>query len=426
MIKVTTVNNPQNQLKKIKNRSLNFSEKTKKTVSTILHQIQKKGNSAVQFYAKKYDQLQGSLKLPIETLTAQAKLCPLTVKKAINLAIANVKSFHKNQTEKSWMQKSKTGTVLGQIVRPLERIGVYVPGGAGMYPSSVIMNVVPAQIAGVKNIVITTPVKQTIDPATAYAIKKLNISEVYQIGGAQAIGLLAYGTQNCIKVDKIVGPGNQFVALAKKEVFGEVDIDMVAGPSEIMVMADDSVNPNWIAADLLSQAEHGSSYEASILITTSNDYALKVKQCLSSQIKQSPKKQLLTKTLKQFGQIFVVDNWKQGSEIVNYLAPEHLEIITHQNSSIIPLIKNAGAIFVGPYSSEPVGDYFAGPSHVLPTNGSARFFSPLGVYDFFKRTSYIEYSQKDLKTNGQHIINLANAEGFIHHANAIEQRLNQS
>jgi histidinol dehydrogenase len=341
----------------------------------------------------------------------------------INAAIKKDKDFHKNQMEKSWSFKGQDGETLGQRIRPLKRVGLYVPGGAGAYPSTVIMNAVPAMVAGVQDIVVTTPSAGGLNPAVAYTIQKLAIQEVYKIGGAQAVGLLAYGAGKITGVDKIVGPANVYAALAKKEVFGTVDIDMIAGPSEILVMFDETADPDWIAADLLSQAEHGSGYEAAIGITTSLQAAEWVKECVIQQVEQSPKRKLLEEVLKRFGRIFIVQDWEQGIALSDAIAPEHLEIIAKDEVRIADEIQNAGAIFIGAYSSEPVGDYFAGPNHVLPTNGTSRFSSPLGVYDFLKRTSIIHYNKKAMEKHGKKIAAIADYEGFFHHAEAVRKRL---
>ena len=401
-----------------------FDTQTKNTVQKILADIQKNGHKAVVKYAKKYDLLKSNqLSVSKATLEKQASLCPAPVKTAIRAAIKNIRSFHQKQKESSWIKADKYQVKRGQLIRPLERVGIYVPGGSGVYPSSVMMNAIPAQIAGVSNIIVTTPTNQKIDPSVAFALEQLKINEVYQIGGAQAIGLLAYGTDQVKPVDKIVGPGNNFVSLAKKEVFGTVDIDMIAGPSEILVICSPSADPDWVAADLLSQAEHGSGREAALCITKTKQHAQFILECLKQQVLQSPKKELLKKTLKKYGRIFVVPSFEVGCEFANLIAPEHLELMTDNNPKWIKEIKNAGAIFDGPYSSEPVGDYFAGPNHVLPTHGTARFFSPLGVYDFYKRTSYLKYSHTAIQKEGKKIIALAEHEGFIHHADAIRKRL---
>ncbi len=305
----------------------------------------------------------------------------------------------------------------------MRRVGLYVPGGSGTYPSTVIMCAVPAIVAGVSEIVVVTPIKDGLQPSLAFVLRELGITEVYHVGGAQAIGLLAYGAKGIEPVDKIVGPSNVFAAIAKKEVFGVVDIDMIAGPSEILVLADATCDPDFVAADLLSQAEHGSGFEAAICITDNMETAQMISACADIQVEGSPKRELLEKALDQYGRILVVDNWFDGIEIANKIAPEHLEIMTSEAKKMSESIENAGAIFIGPYSSEPVGDYFAGPDHVLPTNGTARFSSPLGVYSFLKRTSIIEYSSAAMSKNGKAIASIASAEGFFHHAQAILKRL---
>ena len=285
------------------------------------------------------------------------------------------------------------------------------------------MNAVPALVAGVDEVVVTTPAKDGIHPSVAFVLRELGITEVYHIGGAQAVALLAYGAKGIEPVDKIVGPGNVFAAIAKKEVFGTVDIDMIAGPSEILVMADKTADPDFVAADLMSQAEHGSGFEAAICITDNMDMAKMISACVDEQVENSPKRELLEKVLDHFGRILVVDNWFDGVAIANRIAPEHLEIMTCEAEELSKSILNAGAVFIGPWSSEPVGDYFAGPDHVLPTNGTARFSSPLGVYDFVKRMSVIHYSQKAIQKHGKAIAEMATTEGFYHHAQAVLKRL---
>jgi histidinol dehydrogenase len=392
-------------------------------VHGILGDIRKRGHAAALEYARKHDGLKGPLAVaPAEIDKRAASLDP-ALRRAIRKAIANVRAFHERQREKSWEFRGRDGEVLGQIIRPLARVGIYVPGGAGVYPSTLIMNAVPARVAGVREIAMVTPAPGGLHPTLAYAARELGISEIYRIGGAQAVGMLAYGTAKVPRVDKIVGPGNVFAALAKKEVFGTVDIDMIAGPSEILVLCDDSADPDWVAADLLSQAEHGSGYEAAICITDSREMARAVADCAAAQAENSPKRAVLEKSLGKFGRIFVVPDWDLGCALADLLAPEHLEILTRKPEALAARLRNAGAIFLGPYSSEPVGDYFAGPNHVLPTNGSARFFSPLGTYDFYKRTSLIRYSSRALRRNGRDIAALADAEGFHHHAQAVRKRL---
>ena len=414
------------EVKALQARAPSPSPAIQNAVLEILRNVRSKGHSAVLEYARRFDGLAGSLKVSEKEMQRAADRTDSTVKAAIRKAIANVRRFHEKQKEASWSFKGSHGETLGQIIRPLDRVGIYVPGGAGIYPSTVIMNAVPARVAGVPEIVMVTPCPKGMPPAVAYAALELGVGEVYKIGGAQAVALLAYGTSQVRQVDKIVGPGNVYAALAKKEVFGIVDIDMIAGPSEVLVLFDESVNPDWVAADLLSQAEHGSGYEAVVGVTISRKAAERVSASVLAQVMASPKRKLLSKVLKKHGRLFVVPDWKLGGDLANRMAPEHVEIMTRFPRKLLPLIRNAGAVFLGPYSSEPVGDYFAGPNHVLPTNGSARFFSPLGVYDFYKRMSLIEYNEKALQADGPLIAALADAEGFFHHAAAVRKRLSRS
>ena len=408
-------------VKLLSNRDTAPSIEIEKTVRSILADVKSNGMKAVTSYAKKFDGLKGSLKVSAKELDKLANQLDNKTASAIKKAVLKVKQFDKDQTEKTWMFKGKDGETLGQIIRPLNRVGLYVPGGEGAYPSTVIMNAVPALVAGVEEIVVVTP---NLSVEVAYALKLLGIEEIYKIGGAQAVALLAYGAGKVKRVDKIVGPGNVYQAVAKKEVFGICDIDMIAGPSEILVLADETANPDWVAADLLSQAEHGSGFEAAVLITTDLQFAKWVSDCVEEQVESSPKKEVLQKSLDNFGRIFVVKDWEIGLELCDSLAPEHLEIIAKNEDKLASKVKNAGAIFVGAYSSEPVGDYMAGPNHVLPTNGTARFASPLGVYDFIKKTSYIKYNKKALDANGKAIAAIADREGFYHHAMAIRKRMN--
>ncbi|MCL2260219.1 MAG: histidinol dehydrogenase [Fibromonadales bacterium] len=388
-----------------------------KLVKDILADIKEHGLNAAIKYSKKYDGLaKNNLKISDAEIKKTASKISPKLKAALKQAIENVKVFHQKQVEKSWSFKGKNGEVLGQKIRPLKRVGLYVPGGAGAYPSTLIMNAVPAIVAGVKELVVVSP---GLHSAVAFVLRELGIKEFYHIGGAQAVGFLTY----VAGVDKIVGPGNVFAAFAKKEVFGTVDIDMIAGPSEIAVLADSTANPEWVAADMLSQAEHGSGFEASVCVTDSMLFAKKLAVCVDRQVKASPKREILEKSLAAYGRIFVAKSMKAGVDIVNRLAPEHLEIVAKNQDELEKLVENAGAIFIGPYSSEPVGDYFAGPNHVLPTNGTARFASPLGVYDFIKRTSIIKYNRGALLKNGENIAEMANSEGFYHHMRAIIIRM---
>jgi histidinol dehydrogenase len=421
IVKVTSLKHP--DVRAISNREPAPTPQIAATVQGILADIRKQGHKAALAYAKKFDGLKGPLRVPLAELDKKAAGLDATIKRAIRGAIANVRKFHQRQAEGSWSFQGKDGEVLGQTIRPLARVGVYVPGGAGTSPSTLIMNSVPARVAGVKEIAVVTPAPKGLHPSIAYAARELDITEIYRIGGAQAVGMLAYGTAKVPRVDKIVGPGNVYAALAKKEVFGTVDIDMIAGPSEILVLCDETADPDWVAADLLSQAEHGSGYEAAICVTTSAETARAVADCVAQQVEASPKRAILEKCLRNFGRIYLVPDWDLGCAIADAIAPEHMEIITRNPEALSARVKNAGAVFLGPYSSEPVGDYFAGPNHVLPTNGSARFFSPLGTYDFYKRTSLIRYSQKAIQKHGPLIAALADEEGFTHHAQAVRKRL---
>ena len=422
-IPIIKANSNSPEVLRLCSRSAGQNSEIEKLVRKILLNVKKNGLEAALLYAKKYDGLKkNSLRIgEAEINRAALKIAP-DLKSALRQAIENVKAFHKKQMEKSWLFKGKNGEVLGQRIRALKRVGLYVPGGAGVYPSTLIMNAVPALVAGVKELVVASPVKEGLHSSVAFVLLELGIKEVYHIGGAQAIGLLAYGAKGIAPVDKIVGPGNVFASFAKKEVFGIVDIDMIAGPSEIAILADSTANPDWIAADMLSQAEHGSGFEASICVTDSLAFAEKLAVCISDALAASPKREILEKSLSAYGRIFLAKNMKEAVDIVNKIAPEHLEIVAKNQDELEKRIENAGAIFIGPYSSEPVGDYFAGPNHVLPTNGTARFASPLGVYSFLKRTSLIKYSKKALLKNAKSIAAIANSEGFYHHAKAVSIR----
>lgn len=423
-MKIVKVKPNSAEIKRLCSRSVAPTKEIQAKVDQILFDVRTHGLPKVIEYAQAYDGLKGSrLRVSESAIEKTAQKTPPALQKALKQAIRNVKVFHQNQVEESWQITGKDGVVLGQRIRPMRRVGLYVPGGSGTYPSTVIMCAVPAIVAGVSEIVVVTPIKDDIQPSLAFVLRELGITEVYHVGGAQAIGLLAYGAKGIEPVDKIVGPSNVFAAIAKKEVFGVVDIDMIAGPSEILVLADSTCDPDFVAADLLSQAEHGSGFEAAICITDNMETAQMISACADIQVEGSPKRELLEKALDQYGRILVVDNWFDGIEIANKIAPEHLEIMTSEAKKMSESIENAGAIFIGPYSSEPVGDYFAGPDHVLPTNGTARFSSPLGVYDFIKRTSIIEYSSAAMSKNGKAIASIATAEGFFHHAQAILKRL---
>ena len=341
----------------------------------------------------------------------------------IRKALVNIRSYHEKQKRTSWFDSKEDGTLLGQKITPLARVGVYVPGGKAVYPSSVLMNIVPAKVAGVGKIIMTTPcnAEGKVNPTTLVAANEAGADEVYKVGGAQAIAALAFGTESIEKVDKIVGPGNIYVALAKKAVYGFVNIDSIAGPSEILVLADETANPRYVAADLLSQAEHDEMASA-ILITTSMELAKKVSEEVDGFVEVLSRKDIITKSLEQFGYILVAETMQDAIDAANEIASEHLEIVTANPFEVMTRIRNAGAIFIGEYSSEPLGDYFAGPNHVLPTNGTSRFFSPLNVDDFVKKSSIVYYSREALEAVHEDIEKFAKAEQLTAHANSIHVR----
>ncbi len=340
-------------------------------------------------------------------------------------AITNIEAYHAKQKQYSWFDSTPDGTILGQKVTPIASVGVYVPGGKAAYPSSVLMNVLPAKVAGVDRIAMTTPPGRDglVAPQTLVAAKEAGVTEIYKVGGAQAIAALAYGTESIKKVDKIVGPGNIYVALAKKAVYGFVSIDSIAGPSEILVLADETANPRFVAADLLSQAEHDELASA-ILITTSRELAGKVSKEVDAFAENLARKEIIKKSLENYGYLMIAGSMEDAIETANEIASEHLEIMTKEPFMVMTKIKNAGAIFIGEYAGEPLGDYMAGPNHILPTNGTAKFFSPLCVDDFTKKSSIISYSKEALEPIHQDIINFANAEGLTAHANSIAVRFN--
>ena len=344
----------------------------------------------------------------------------------IRKALVNIRSYHEKQRQNSWFTSTENGTMLGQKVTQLNRVGVYVPGGKAVYPSSVLMNIVPAKVAGVPHIVMTTPPGKDgkVNPSTLVAAKEAGADEIYKVGGAQAIGALAYGTASIPKVDKIVGPGNIFVALAKKAVYGHVSIDSIAGPSEILVLADETANAHYVAADLLSQAEHDEMASA-ILITTSTELAQNVEKEIEGYLKVLSRKEIIEKSLENFGYILIAEDMDEAIEAANEIASEHMEIVTKNAFEVMMKVRNAGAIFIGEYSSEPLGDYFAGPNHVLPTNGTAKFFSALSVDDFIKKSSIVYYSRSALQEIHKDIIQFASSEQLTAHANSIAVRFEE-
>lgn len=395
-------------------------------VNEIIENVRAKGDEAVFGYTKQFDGADinaGSVLVTEDEIKQAYESVDPSLLAVIRKSLVNIKSFHEKQRQQSWFASEENGIILGQKVTPLEIAGVYVPGGKAVYPSSVLMNVVPAKVAGVSRIIMATPPGKDgkIYPSTLVAAKEAGVDEIYKAGGAQAIAAMAFGTKSIPKTDKIVGPGNIYVALAKKAVFGYVSIDSIAGPSEILVLADESADPVYAAADLLSQAEHDEMASA-IFITDCSALAQKVSDEIGRQLEKLPRKDIIKKSLDNYGYILVADNMEEAIEAANKIASEHLEILTKDPFTVMARIRNAGAIFIGPYSSEPLGDYFAGPNHVLPTNGTARFFSPLSVDDFIKKSSIISYSQEALRAVYKDIVQFAECEQLTAHANSVRVR----
>ena len=410
-------------------RSPNSYQEYEGRVAEIIENVRKHRDAAVFSYTEQFD----GAKLTVDTI----RVTEAEIKEAyeqvdpklldvMRKALVNIRAYHEKQKRCSWFDSDENGILLGQKMTPLERVGVYVPGGKAAYPSSVLMNVVPAKVAGVKKIVMTTPCSKDgkVNPATLTAAKEAGVTEVYKVGGAQAIAALAFGTSSIPKVDKIVGPGNIYVALAKKAVFGHVSIDSIAGPSEILVLADETANPRYVAADLLSQAEHDELASA-ILITTSHKLAERVSEEVDKFTATLSRKEIIEKSLKNYGYILVTEDLQAAIDTANEIASEHLEILTQNPFEVMMRIKNAGAIFLGEYASEPLGDYFAGPNHVLPTNGTAKFFSPLSVDDFIKKSSIISYSREALEPIYKDIVQFAECEQLTAHANSIRVRFEE-
>ena len=397
-----------------------------KVVSTIIKKVKKKGDIAVLNYEKKFSKLKiksNKIFFSKKEIINISKKLDKKIKKAIDLAYSRIKKFHSKQKNFSYKLKDKYKNEFSYKYSPIEKVGVYVPGGTASYPSTVLMNCIPAIVAGVREIYLTTPsLDSKINPAIIYAAKKCGVKIIYKTGGAHTIAALAYGTKNFVKVDKIVGPGNAFVACAKKEVFGDVGIDMIAGPSEVSIVADKSADPDLVAADLIAQAEHDVNAQ-SILITNDKNLIRLVNISLKKQMRQLPKKNIATKSLKNFGLAVFTSNKKKIVEIINTIAPEHLELCTKINSEIIRGVKNAGSIFIGKFSPEAIGDYIAGPNHVLPTSGSSRFSSGLSVNDFLKRRSLIKITKTGIERLGSSVINLAMHEKLEGHANSVRIRL---
>ena len=415
-----------NILENLLKRSPNSYGEFEGRVNEIIENVRANRDAAIFDYTKRFDgadiNAENILVTEDEIKEAYEKVDEklLTV---IRKALVNIRKYHEKQRQYSWFDSEESGIILGQKVTALEKVGVYVPGGKAVYPSSVLMNIVPAKVAGVKTIVMTTPPGKDgkVNPATLVAAKEAGVDAIYKLGGAQAIAALAFGTESVPKVDKIVGPGNIYVALAKKAVFGFVSIDSIAGPSEIMVLADETANPRFVAADLLSQAEHDEMASA-ILVTTSRDLAEQVSKEVEGFVAQLSRKEIIQKSLDNYGYILVAESMDEAIATVNEIASEHLELVTNNPFETMTKIRNAGAIFVGEYSSEPLGDYFAGPNHVLPTNGTAKFFSPLSVDDFIKKSSIISYSREALEPIYKDIVQFAECEQLTAHANSIRVR----
>lgn len=398
-------------------------------VQEILARVKEQKDEAVFHYTKQFDRADigpENVRVTDQEIEEAYRQVDPELLQVMKKALENIRSYHALQKQNSWFESTEKGTMLGQKLTPLKTVGVYVPGGKAAYPSSVLMNIVPAKVAGVDRIIMCTPcnVRGQVNPIVLAAAKEADADEIYKVGGAQAIGAMAYGTESIPKVDKIVGPGNIYVALAKKAVYGHVSIDSVAGPSEILVLADETANPRYVAADLLSQAEHDELASA-ILITTSQELARQVSDQVEEFVKVLERREIIQKSLDQFGYILVADTMEEAIETANEIASEHLEIVTRNPFEVMTKIRNAGAIFIGEYSCEPLGDYFAGPNHILPTNGTAKFFSPLSVDDFMKKSSIVYYSREALADIQQDIRKFARSEQLTAHANSIAVRFEE-
>ena len=420
-----TKDSKQNILENLLKRSPNNYTEYESSVNEIINNVRENRDKAIFDYTKKFDKADidaSNIRVTKEEIQEAYDKVDEKLLAVIKKSLVNIKKYHEKQLQNSWFT-SEDGIILGQKVTALEKAGVYVPGGKAVYPSSVLMNVLPAKVAGVDKIVMCTPpgADGKVYPSTLVAANEAGVDEIYKVGGAQAIAAMAFGTESVPKVDKIVGPGNIFVALAKKAVFGYVSIDSIAGPSEILVLADETANPRYVAADLLSQAEHDEMASA-ILITTSKELAEKVSDEVESFVKVLSRKEIIQKSLDNYGYILVADTLDDAINATNAIASEHMEVVTKDPFSVMTRIRNAGAIFVGEYSSEPLGDYFAGPNHVLPTNGTAKFFSPLGVDDFIKKSSVISYSREALEKVHKDIEQFAECEQLTAHANSIKVR----
>ena len=413
-------------LEKLLKRSANSYTEYEGRVAAIIDAVKSRGDEALFAYTEQFDKIRltpDTVKVTEEEIREAYAQADADFLRVLRRAAGRIRAFHEKQKQTSWFDSKEDGTLLGQKVTPLSRAGVYVPGGKAFYPSSVLMNVIPAKVAGVETVMMCTPPGRDgkVNAGTLVAAREAGVDEIYKAGGAQAVAAMAFGTESIPKADKITGPGNIYVALAKKAVYGHVSIDSIAGPSEILVLADDSANPRYVAADLLSQAEHDEMASA-ILVTTSEALADKVLEEIEGFLKVLSRREIIQKSLDQYGHVLLADTMEDAIEAVNAIASEHLEIVTRDPFQIMTKIRNAGAIFLGEYSSEPLGDYFAGPNHILPTNGTAKFFSPLSVDDFVKKSSIISFSREALEELHKDIIAFAEAEELTAHANSIRVR----
>ncbi len=408
----------------LKKRAQNSDKNVIPAVQEIIDNVRENGDAAVKEYTVRFDgKAPEKTEIPAEDIDALIEKCDADYLETVKKAAANIADFHKRQLQQSWLTTKENGVIMGQRVRGLKRVGIYVPGGTAAYPSSVLMNAVPAKIAGVEEIIMVTPPQKdgTPNPNIIAAAKTAGVDRIFLMGGAQAVAALAYGTETVPKVDKIVGPGNIFVATAKKLLYGVVDIDMIAGPSEILIVADKTANPKFLAADLMSQAEHDKLASA-ILLTDSPQIAEQTKAELEIQMQKLERKEIIESSIDNFGAVIVCSDMTQAVDFANELAPEHLEVCCENPMEYVGKLDNAGSVFLGNYSPEPLGDYFAGPNHVLPTGGTARFFSPLSVDSFIKKSSFIYYTESALKADAQDIIRFADTEGLTAHANSVKVR----
>jgi len=419
----TTDHDYKSFLTRLLQRDGNRQGAVEKRVGEIVRAVERKGDSALLRYAQMFDRVRltrATMEVKPGEIEKAMTTVPAKDLRILRMAARRIGAFHRRQVQKSWGYRDPLGMLLGQRITPLGRVGVYVPGGKASYPSTVLMNVVPAKVAGVEEVIMTSPIGSGGAIILA-AARIAGVDRTFRIGGAQAIAALAFGTETIPKVDKIVGPGNIFVATAKRLVFGEVDIDSIAGPSEILLLADESADPKHVAADMLSQAEHDER-AAALCVTSSMAVAARIQKAIEHQLQQTKRRAITIKALEKYGAIIVTRGYREAIDLANTIAPEHVELIVKQPQKWSRAIRNAGAIFIGPYSTPPLGDYFAGPNHVLPTGGSARFFSPLGTYDFLKRTTIIQAQEKALRALAPKITHLARLEGLDDHARAVEAR----